>query len=1077
MKMIYSNTAHDAYHRVLAELRSRLGEGGEHVVIVPDKFTASSERGIIATLGEEALFNVRVTSFTRLAEKTVGRRIKKCLTPQGSVMLLAKVIEENRGKLTYYAKAARSAGFAEEFYAALTSVRNSGLTPESLRTAALRAPSNIKGKLTDMALIYECYIAALGDRHSDSTTRLEAFAALLAEGEPVPAHFYVVDFYDFKSPELDILCGLAKSALSLTVGMVGGKGNPNERIYCDGAAQRLLTACGGGEERHYREALHPALDAISRTLFSYELPEERVENGGKVRLISAKSRTEEIEFLAREIVTKVADGARYRDFEVVLSDVEGYKAEVKSVFLRYGIPFFIDTRELLSEQTKTRCLLAALAAARSGLRRQEVTEFIKNPLFAGGFAESEDEVFRFENYCLRYNISYGRFLEPFTLGDEEERTRAEKVRKGLQSALSPFLFKGETGTEDFVSRTEKFLASLETAWQAHVAKLTETSLYYAKCADQVDEKIRSLLDEMSETLVGKGDVAYFERMLKATVGTVKIALVPTWLDAVYVGGTDNRYLGGGDIYILGANVGKLPKGADGGTVISARDEEVLAGLDIPVSPTVIQRGYSEMMSVTEIMKRPKGTLTVCYPLGDPSGELRQSVVVSELKGILSEGGEPLAVQSASDILSSQLGGEGRARALSALFATPKACMHEVLKHLTSPLPDGLSEAAAKCVGDRDAVRLKRLRERRKPVAKLDSDAARAAEKASGGRISPSRLESYFSCGYMQYFSYILRLRRREEAAPRSTDYGTILHGVLEKFFRVYMERGVDEKEVRPLAEKFFEECIAENIAVSASADEPQTARVLVRLKEEAVKVCSALRVEAERSSYKPVYVEQYIGGEEIPALKVDIGDGEVELRGRIDRVDALDDKFFVVDYKTYKGAKFKLAEIYSGMKIQLYLYLAAICEAKGWRPVGAFYLPVSFDFSSEDWSLRYRGNMTDDLAEAKLIAPDFGEPTAHFAAPDARGAMKEPNFFSDDAFRSVTAYVKRLAEEGAKGIAEGRVDALPLKDVCDRCDYRDICVWKGSRCLSASGRIMVKDFASGGAPRSKLNYAADEEDV
>ena len=372
MKMIYSNTAHDAYHRVLAELRSRLGEGGEHVVIVPDKFTASSERGIIATLGEEALFNVRVTSF----------------------------------------------------YAALTSVRNSGLTPESLRTAALRAPSNIKGKLTDMALIYECYIAALGDRHSDSTTRLEAFAALLAEGEPVPAHFYVVDFYDFKSPELDILCGLAKSALSLTVGMVGGKGNPNERIYCDGAAQRLLTACGGGEERHYRETLHPALDAISRTLFSYELPEERVENGGKVRLISAKSRTEEIEFLAREIVTKVADGARYRDFEVVLSDVEGYKAEVKSVFLRYGIPFFIDTRELLSEQTKTRCLLAALAAARSGLRRQEVTEFIKNPLFAGGFAESEDEVFRFENYCLRYNISYGRFLEPRREGAQGAAKRA-----------------------------------------------------------------------------------------------------------------------------------------------------------------------------------------------------------------------------------------------------------------------------------------------------------------------------------------------------------------------------------------------------------------------------------------------------------------------------------------------------------------------------------------------------------------------------------------------------------------------------------------------------------------------------
>ena len=222
MKIILSNTAHDAYHRVLEELKRKLPDGGEHVIIVPDKFTASSERGVIATLGLDAVFNVSVTSFTRLAEKMVGSRIRKCLTPQGAVMMLAKVIEENRDKLRHYSRAARSSGFAEAFYAALTAVRNSGVSPETLRAAAARAPENVKGKFEDMALIYERYLAALGDRRSDSSTRLEAFAAYLASGEvKMPAHFYVVDFYDFKSPELDILCGLASSALSLTVGMVG----------------------------------------------------------------------------------------------------------------------------------------------------------------------------------------------------------------------------------------------------------------------------------------------------------------------------------------------------------------------------------------------------------------------------------------------------------------------------------------------------------------------------------------------------------------------------------------------------------------------------------------------------------------------------------------------------------------------------------------------------------------------------------------------------------------------------------------------------------------------------------------
>ena len=90
MKIILSNTAHDAYHRVLGELKRRLPDGGEHVVIVPDKFTASSERGVIETLGVSSVFNVSVTSFTRLAEKTIGSRIQRCLTPQGSACCLPK---------------------------------------------------------------------------------------------------------------------------------------------------------------------------------------------------------------------------------------------------------------------------------------------------------------------------------------------------------------------------------------------------------------------------------------------------------------------------------------------------------------------------------------------------------------------------------------------------------------------------------------------------------------------------------------------------------------------------------------------------------------------------------------------------------------------------------------------------------------------------------------------------------------------------------------------------------------------------------------------------------------------------
>lgn len=1075
MKIFLSNTAHGAYHRVLGELKHRLPDGGEHVVIVPDKFTASSERGVIETLGVSSVFNVSVTSFTRLAEKTIGSRIKKCLTPQGSVLLLAKVIEENRDSLCYYARAARATGFAEEFYAALTAVRNSGITPIELRGAAKRAPENFRGKLEDMSLIYDAYIAALGERHSDSSTRLEAFAEYLNGAGPIPTHFYVVDFYDFKAPELAVLGGLAKNALSLTVGMVSGFDNPNRRIYCDGAAARLAAACGGADIERSTERLHPAAETISRRLFSYELPPERTENNGKVRIVAARTRSEEIKFLVTDIVRKVAAGARYKDFEVVLSDVEGYKADLKSTFLRYGVPFFIDTRELLSEQTKPRFLLSAIAAVRSGFHLPEVLEFIKNPLFAYGVENGEDDVFRFENYCRKYRRDRFGLLSPFTIGSEEEIARAERVRSRLAEVLRPFVFKGNISTEEFAERTRSFLDCFESEWRLHVAKLTESSLYYAKCADQVDEKLKSLLEEMSVTLESVGDAGYFERMLKSALKTVKIALVPTWLDCVYVGGTDNRYLGGGDIYILGANVGKLPAGAEGGAVLSPRDEELLSALDIGVSPNSRQRMFSEMMSLTEIMKRAKGTLTVSYPESDPSGELRPSTIVSELKGMLSEGGEPLPTERAfaEDVV--------REVKIAAMCATPRACAYEVLRGISAGEDRDMLAAAAEFMPSERKSAVERMYARALPPQELSANAAEAAARSARGRTNASRLETYFTCPYKHYFAYVLSLVKREESDLSGKDYGIVLHAVLEKFFKSVLKGKITSENAVEMAEKIFDDVIIGDPVLTAAAEEPEGARAFERLRREASAVCKILFEAEERSEYKPMLAEGYIGGKDIPALIVEDFGERAELRGRIDRVDVCGDKFYIVDYKSYKGADLSLADVYSGKKIQLYLYMQAIAESKKLTPVGVFYLPMSFDFTKDGAEWRYRGNMTCDETEAAKMDPLFAECPEKSIFPCLRdkktGELSHPVHLSEEEFRGIGEYVKALAGVGAADIAEGIISPEPLEGSCKYCDYADICAWQRGSGGIKSRSVEPSEFAAEArCPRGDLTASVQEEE-
>lgn len=87
MKIITSNTSKGAYLGVVEVLRKNMDGTAKNVVIAPDRFTASVERGLISALGIESTFGIEVMSFTRLANKLIGNDIKKCLTPEGRLCL------------------------------------------------------------------------------------------------------------------------------------------------------------------------------------------------------------------------------------------------------------------------------------------------------------------------------------------------------------------------------------------------------------------------------------------------------------------------------------------------------------------------------------------------------------------------------------------------------------------------------------------------------------------------------------------------------------------------------------------------------------------------------------------------------------------------------------------------------------------------------------------------------------------------------------------------------------------------------------------------------------------------------
>ncbi|MBR2485601.1 MAG: hypothetical protein IKB54_04515, partial [Clostridia bacterium] len=216
MKTIISNSTLGAIKGVLEDVKKRLLDGEDCIILTTDRNVANMERTVLNTLsGCGAEFKVKVVSFTRFAVQTLGDKVKSCLTPEGSVMLLADVIEKKQSQFVYYRRV-RPDSLAGEVYAALTALRNSGVSTLEFREKSKRLPSSLQRKAQDLALMHEGYLEALSDKRHDSSTRLEALADLLEDSTEAvnSAHFYVVEMHDFNTPQLKVLGAIDKGAKS-----------------------------------------------------------------------------------------------------------------------------------------------------------------------------------------------------------------------------------------------------------------------------------------------------------------------------------------------------------------------------------------------------------------------------------------------------------------------------------------------------------------------------------------------------------------------------------------------------------------------------------------------------------------------------------------------------------------------------------------------------------------------------------------------------------------------------------------------------------------------------------------------
>ncbi|MEA3559936.1 MAG: PD-(D/E)XK nuclease family protein, partial [Candidatus Thermoplasmatota archaeon] len=222
-------------------------------------------------------------------------------------------------------------------------------------------------------------------------------------------------------------------------------------------------------------------------------------------------------------------------------------------------------------------------------------------------------------------------------------------------------------------------------------------------------------------------------------------------------------------------------------------------------------------------------------------------------------------------------------------------------------------------------------------------------------FSPSSLERYANCPFEFLLRYVLYLDTRDEVDETLTplEKGNLIHHILFRFYRERKEKKINERNSDEALSRIIE--IAEEEIERFHFEGPawDSFREMMFRKGDDPGFLQKF-IESEEGfdlmGLEPRFFELSMGTRIDPAnrdpasvdlpVEIDLGDGILKIKGKIDRVDVNDKgQFVVVDYKTGKLPTKKMLE--EGRSLQLPLYLKALGSLDGdLAGVGGAYYQV-----------------------------------------------------------------------------------------------------------------------------------------
>ena len=988
--------------------------GARTVIFCEDRLTLVAERAVCSAVG--GTFCTSVYTFARFLSQE-RKDDGKILSSQGSAIAIRGIIERNRSSLRLFRRLSAAAA-AGSIYDTIALLYSSGISPEDISSA--QAGGLLSDKLHDIALVYSDYAQFLKESgRLDRNVYLRLLPSVIEScGKIDGADVVFLGFQAFTGTVAECVKACMRTAENTCGIFVGGAPD----IYANEAPAQFegfSRGLGGLRTITVKSDLIPEAERIRKNLFDPQCFREEGMPTGKVHIYQASDEADELEFIAASIKRFVIDGGeRYFRISVMLADVSGMRPALARIFSQYNIPYYVDERRALSEHALADFICGYLECAAGGCAPEDVDGIAACSLF--GLTKKERDIFR--NYaarCAQYRGGVKRVpREDICAALGFDYAAVCNVRERFLKGLSLLPQKNAT-SEEWADGVRKLIEYFDCRKQLEDMSKEAENAYPAQAQYnmRVCDGVLSVAEETAELGLGALYTAReYKKLLQSGFAAAEISMIPPKYDAVFVGDISETVNAGTDIVFAAGLTDAVPPAGSDTALLTDREITSLEKLNLKISPKIAQVNMRRRETVALNLCAFKKHLYLSYPVLSGGEEKVCSEIIQYMRALFKNAaGGALSPVTKRAV---ELSGRGLPYYCSELTPALKALAGGTL----TPSVNSALYVLLKERGFVDkAQNVLKEAEGKKPIKN-----GRALFAGNSNSISPTLLETYFSCPYLNYARQGLKLAERQEGAMRPLDTGNFVHEVLREFAGK-VNAIKEERQARSAAENIADEVLSrpEFSSVTQGASGKASS---ARLKEEAISVCAGVYRQLAASNFRVRDVEKW--------YSIPVGDG-VRAGGRVDRVDECGDLVRVIDYKT-GSVDADPDKYYAGVKLQLPLYLLA--ASRGKRPAGAYYFPANIEFKDkEGGDFTLTGFMDSGEEVVKNSDKTLGEKerSKYFDAY-LNGRTLAGNL-SEAEFSDFIDYSALIAYRGAEEMFGGNITPSPYTGACEYCKMGGMC--------------------------------------